>query len=140
MDNAKINLIGTVVGKIEFFENETEKSKQRIVFSILVPTGAKDKNQNYISNFYKITQFGVSSANTNAKIQKGTQVFVNGNLSVTAYLNNEKQPAPSCNVVANDVIILQKAKGTGGVVPGAPAAQMQDISETSVDDIFGIDS
>ena len=116
-NDARINLVGNVISepKTNEWNNSTVLS-----FSVGVRTTKKKENsQYYESDIYNVSVWGKQGENLLASLQKGTMVWVEGDLMMRSYKNRNNETVVSPSVNASMVKILMKSKPRSGQSSGA---------------------
>lgn len=108
MNNAKVTLLGNLTKD----PTMTKVGENNVCnFMIGVSTSQKDSEGNFKSNFYNIAVWGRQAEQMMNRLQKGSQVFVVGDLSADTYVSNaDKKSYPDLKVVASDVRALARLK------------------------------
>lgn len=116
-NDARINLVGNVINepKTNQWNNSTVLS-----FSVGVRTTKKQENsQYYESDIYNVSVWGKQGENLLASLQKGTMVWIEGDLMMRSYKNRNNETVVSPSVNASMVKILMKSKPHSGQSSGA---------------------
>lgn len=110
-NNAKVTLIGNLVS-----EPKQRKVGANDVTAICVAcnTSVKKDDGTYDSNFYDVSIWGKHGEYIMQAAQKGTQVWVTGDLILRTYKDKEGNDRHSLTVSATDVRCLQRTKSSGG--------------------------
>lgn len=118
-NNAKINLVGNVTRDPEI---RTVGNKTMVNMTVAANTTHKQPDGNYLSNFYDVEIWNPKVGEyVMEKIQKGTQVWVNGDLTATTYESKTGETRMSLRVNMSDIRALSRLKDNGSTVK--PAAQ-----------------
>ena len=83
-------------------------------FSVAVNTSTKDKEGNYVSNYYECSLWGKRADSFMRRAQKGTVVAVAGDLVAQSYLAKDGTNKTSLAVSVNAVDVLARRKGEEG--------------------------
>lgn len=107
MNNAKVTLVGNLVRDVEVnhFNDNTMYS-----FCVAVDTSLKDENNKYKSNFYDCTLWGKQGEAFARRAQKGTQVWVNGDIMLAEFKKTNGEPGHSLHVNISDIRVISKGK------------------------------
>lgn len=110
--------------KVSFFGNLTrdpemaQAAGQNVCrVSVAVRTSAKDQEGNYITNFYDVSLWGRRGDYVMQHAQKGTVVFVNGDLAIATYLTKDGSTKAAIRVNADTVEPLARLKGDAAAKP-----------------------
>lgn len=119
-NDARINLVGNVINepKTNQWNNSTVLS-----FSVGVRTTKKQENsQYYESDIYNVSVWGKQGENLLTPLQKGTMVWVEGDLMMRSYKNRNNETVVSPSVNASMVKVLMKSK------PRSQSASAADVN------------
>lgn len=109
-NNAKINLIGNLTRDPQ---TRQAGSANVVAFSVAVNTMNRKPDGAYDSNFYDVSVFGKQGEYLMQQLQKGTQVWVNGDLAVAEYTDKEGKPRYALRVTGTDVRVMSRGKNDG---------------------------
>lgn len=127
--SATVNFHGNLVR-----DPETKQlgGQNACVFTVGVHTALKDADGNYKSDFYDCTLWGKRGEYLMQHAQKGTVVFVSGELALSEYKNKNGEDRHSlrCTVDRADIV----AKGKFDTVP-AQTTQAQQSVKSEADEI-----
>lgn len=115
-NNAKVTILGNLTRDPA---TRTVGANNVVSFSVAVNTMSKKPDGNYDSNFYDVSVWGKQGEYLMQRIQKGTQVWVTGDLELASYTDKEGNPRQTLRVNANDVRVLARAKGDSADTPVA---------------------
>ena len=110
-NDAQINLVGNVISepKTNQWNNSTVLS-----FSVAVRTTKKQEGSQYYENdIYNVSVWGKQGETLLATIQKGTMVWVSGDMMMRSYKNRNNETVTSPSVNASTVKVLAKGKNSG---------------------------
>ena len=110
-NDAQINLVGNVINepKTNQWNNSTVLS-----FSVAVRTTKKQEGSQYYENdIYNVSVWGKQGETLLATIQKGTMVWVSGDMMMRSYKNRNNETVTSPSVNASTVKVLAKGKNSG---------------------------
>ena len=100
-------------------------------FTVGVRTSRKNKDGNgYISNFYECVAYGKNAEYFTSRAQKGTHVFVGGDLAMDDYVAKDGTKRITLNVTVDTVDVLSRGKDMPGGAsdrPQAAAASPDDM-------------
>lgn len=110
-NNAKITLIGNLTK-----DPQTRNVGERTVtsFTVAVNTLAKGDDGKYTSNFYDVSVWGKSGEYLKDKLQKGSQVWVNGDFLMDEYKAKDGSVRQMLRVTGTDVRGLSRLKDGSG--------------------------
>lgn len=110
-NNAKITLIGNLTK-----DPQTRNVGERTVtsFTVAVNTLAKGDDGKYTSNFYDVSVWGKSGEYLKDKLQKGSQVWVNGDFLMDEYKAKDGTVRQMLRVNGTDVRGLSRLKDGSG--------------------------
>lgn len=118
-NNAKINLVGNLTRDPQ---TRQAGSANVVAFSVAVNTMNRKPDGTYDSNFYDVSVFGKQGEYLLQQLQKGTQVWVSGDLAVAEYTDKEGKPRYALRVNSTDVRVLNRGKNDGAVPASKPRA------------------
>lgn len=110
-NDARTNLVGTLISepKTTQWNNSTVLS-----FSVSVRTTKKQEgSQYYETDIYNVSVWGKQGENLLSTLQKGTQVWVEGDQMMRSYKNRNGETVTSPTINASFVKILSKGKSFG---------------------------
>ena len=110
-NDARTNLVGTLISepKTTQWNNSTVLS-----FSVSVRTTKKQEgSQYYETDIYNVSVWGKQGENLLSTLQKGTQVWVEGDQMMRSYKNRNGETVTSPTINASFVKILSKGKSYG---------------------------
>lgn len=107
MNNAKINIIGTLTKDPALHETETSK---KLVFTVAVRTKRKNKDGESVPNFYIVYAYDNDAEYLSKKLQKGTVVVVSGDFFEEYKYSDKNIPYQQLTVDAADVRPLINVK------------------------------
>ena len=123
-NNAKVTLIGNLT------KDPTERTvgaNKVVVFTVAVNTLSKKSDGSYDTNFYDVSVWGKSGEYVLEHFQKGTLVWVNGDLSMAEYVTKDtQQTRQALRVRADDVRGITRMKGDVGA-KSAPVKATEDV-------------
>jgi single-strand DNA-binding protein len=111
-NDARVNLVGNLVGepKTSQWNNSTILS-----FTVGVKTTKKQENsQYYDSDFYNVSVWGKQGETLLNTLQKGTMVWVEGDMLMRSYKNRNGETVTQPSVNASSVKVLAKGKNWNG--------------------------
>lgn len=111
-NDARTNLIGTLIAepKTTQWNNSTVLS-----FSVSVRTTKKQEgSQYYDTDIYNVSVWGKQGENLLSTLQKGTQVWVEGDQMMRSYKNRNGETVTSPSINASSVKVLSKGKSFNG--------------------------
>ena len=123
-NNAKINLVGNLTRDPQ---TRQAGSANVVAFSVAVNTMNRKPDGTYDSNFYDVSVFGKQGEYLLQQLQKGTQVWVSGDLAVAEYTDKEGKPRYALRVNSTDVRVLNRGKNDGA----APANKSKAAADHS---------
>lgn len=118
-NNAKVTLIGNLTRDPA---TRTVGTNMVTSFSVAVNTMSKKPDGTYDSNFYDVSVWGKQGEFLMQRIQKGTQVWVIGDLELSSYTDKEGNQRQALRVNANDVRVIARAKGDAADTPASAPA------------------
>lgn len=98
---------------------------------------SKKKGEEYVSSWHRVVLFGKTAEMFAPRIQKGTEVFIQGEISYNQYEKNG-QKITSTNIIGNWVRVIESApKNQSSSQPGSslPAGSMPEEPRFSEADI-----
>lgn len=105
---AKISFVGNLTRDPEM----SQAAGQNVCrFSVAVRTTAKDQEGNYITNFYDCSLWGRRGDYLMQHAQKGTSVFVNGELVIASYQAKDGSTRTALRVNADSADPVARLKG-----------------------------
>lgn len=135
-NDAQINLVGNVISepKTNQWNNSTVLS-----FSVAVRTTKKQEGSQYYENdIYNVSVWGKQGETLLAAIQKGTMVWVSGDMMMRSYKNRNNETVTSPSVNASTVKILAKGKNSAyqSRTEGVATQQPQNQADAEDDPPF----
>lgn len=110
-NNAKVTLIGNVVSDpVQRQAGASTVTALRVAVNV----STKKDDGTYDSNFYSVSVFGKQGDYLMQQAQKGTQLWVNGDLVLRSYKTKDGADRQDLNVTATDVRCLKNTKGGSG--------------------------
>lgn len=80
-------------------------------FSVAVNTSKRKPDKTgFETNFYSVSVWGKQAENILPRLQKGTKVFVSGDLALTSYTSKAGKEGQSLSLSATDVMVVGRAK------------------------------
>lgn len=109
-NNAKISIVGNLTR-----DPQTRQAGSSSVasFSVAVNTMNKKADGAYDSNFYDVSAFGKLGEYLMQHLQKGSQVWVNGDFAAAEYTNKDGAVRHALRISATDVRVLSRGKNEG---------------------------
>lgn len=118
-NNAKITLMGNLTKDPEM--HQTTRGTN-VSFGVAVSTSKKNQDGSFKTDFYDVTVWGKQADFLLTRLQKGSGVWVNGDLTLDEYVGRDQQKHMALHVNATDVRGFARLKETGQAA-AAPAAQ-----------------
>ena len=110
-NDAHISLVGNLISDPK---NSQYNDSTVLTFGVSVATTKKKENsQYYETDIYNVSIWGKSGEFLMDKIQKGTMVWVDGELNMRTFKDRNGEEHTTPNVKANSVKVLAKGKGSG---------------------------
>lgn len=124
-NNAKISIIGNLTR-----DPQTRQAGSSNVasFSVAVNTMNKKGDGAYESNFYDVSAFGKLGEYLMQHLQKGTQVWVNGDFTASEYTNKDGVVRHALRISATDVRVLSRSK-SDNVTPEKQTADSDEANK-----------
>lgn len=117
---ARANILGNLVRDAEVRDLGGQKA---CVFSVAVRTPIKDREGNYVSNFYECTLWGKRGETFGAAAKKGNRVSVWGSFAMTDYVTKEGEKRSSLRMTADDAELLERSAAAAQAAPAASASR-----------------
>lgn len=124
-NEARVSLVGNLIAEPK---NSQYNNSTVLSFGVSVRTTKKQENsQYYESDIYNVSVWGKTAEYLMTVLQKGTMVWVEGDLMMRTYKNRDGQDRTTPAVTAAMVKVLAKGKGS-------KPAQTQNTETTEDDD------
>lgn len=124
-NNAKISIIGNLTRDPQARQ---AGSSNVASFSVAVNTMNKKGDGAYESNFYDVSAFGKLGEYLMQHLQKGTQVWVNGDFAASEYTNKDGVVRHAMRISATDVRVLSRSK-SDNVTPEKQTADNDEANK-----------
>lgn len=110
MNDAKVVLRGNLIKEPILKDANGTKL---LVLNVIVSTNKKDDNGKYTGDFYDVGFFGKFAETLYPKLQKGTEVLVIGDQTLSEYKDKNGTTRICVKVTASDVRALARQKTDG---------------------------
>lgn len=107
----EIILLGRLTGKPTYKKTDSDLSIASFAIAI-DRNGAKDKNEEKITDFPRVTVFGVQADNAHKYLDKGRLVLVKGHIQTGHYENETGDVVYTTSLIGDSVRYLDFSKET----------------------------
>lgn len=129
-NNAKISIVGNLTTDPV---SRVVKERNVVSFTVAVNTSSKQPDGNYLSNFYSVSVWGKSGEYLMNRLCKGSQVWVNGDLTIAEY-TKDGVTRTALRIDATDVRGLQRLVEGNAPAPAATRAPARPAPAHQADD------
>lgn len=129
-NNAKISIVGNLTTDPV---SRVVKERNVVSFTVAVNTSSKQPDGNYLSNFYSVSVWGKSGEYLMNRLCKGSQVWVNGDLTIAEY-TKDGVTRTALRIDATDVRGLQRLVEGNAPAPAATRAPARHAPAQQTDD------
>ena len=128
-NNVKVTLLGNLTRDPEM---KDVNGSSVMTISVAVNTDVKNQDGTYKTDFYEVSVWGKQGENLMQRLQKGTGVWVNGDLTTNEYVGRDGKNHIALRVRGTDVRGVARLKGGDAQAKPATKAVPQMTAEDDV--------
>lgn len=118
-NNAKITLIGNLTKDPEM---RSTQNGSVVALAVAVSTNRKNQDGTFKTDYYEVSVWGKQGEFLLQRLQKGSGVWVNGDLTADEYVGRDQKTHLVLRVNATDVRGFARLKDSGQAAPKTQAA------------------